>query len=112
MHEALSMVLEEGLQARWQRHYKAYQSLRVGLEELGLKYLADQDCQLPTLSAVLTPAGYNEATGRKRLVNEFGIEIGAGLGEYKGKAWRIGLMGEGADQRHVDAVLVALKKIL
>jgi alanine-glyoxylate transaminase/serine-glyoxylate transaminase/serine-pyruvate transaminase len=112
LHEALSMVLEEGLQARWQRHFQAYQLLRVGLEGLGLKYLADPEHQLPTLSAVLTPAGYDEAIGRKRLVNEFGIEIGAGLGEYKGKAWRIGLMGEGADQRHVSAVLDALKKVL
>jgi alanine-glyoxylate transaminase/serine-glyoxylate transaminase/serine-pyruvate transaminase len=112
MHEALSMVLEEGLATRWQRHTNAYKSLRVGLEALGLKYIADPAHQSPTLSAVLTPAGYDEATGRKRLVNEFGIEIGAGLGEFKGKAWRIGLMGEGADQRHVDAVLSALKKVL
>ena len=112
MHEALSMVLEEGLPARWQRHYNAYLSLRAGLEGLGLKYIADAEHQSPTLSAVLTPAGYDEAIGRKRLVNEFGIEIGAGLGEFKGKAWRIGLMGEGADQRHVDTVLSALKKIL
>jgi alanine-glyoxylate transaminase/serine-glyoxylate transaminase/serine-pyruvate transaminase len=112
LHEALSIVLEEGLQPRWQRHMRAYQSLRAGLEGLGLKYLADPACQSPTLSAVLTPDGYDEAVGRKRLVDEFGIEIGAGLGGYKGKAWRIGLMGEGANQRHVDAVLSAIKQVL
>ncbi len=112
LHEALRIVLEEGLAARWRRHQQAYQALHAGLDGLGLKYLADPACQLPTLNAVLTPAGYDEATGRKRLVNDFGIEIGAGLGEYRGKAWRIGLMGEGADQRHVDALLGALKQIL
>jgi alanine-glyoxylate transaminase/serine-glyoxylate transaminase/serine-pyruvate transaminase len=112
LHEALSIVLEEGLQPRWQRHLNAHRALKTGLEALGLKYLADPAHQLPTLNAVATPPGVDEAAGRKRLVNEFGIEIGAGLGEFKGKAWRIGLMGEGADQRHVDAVLTALKAIL
>lgn len=112
LHEALSIVLEEGLQARWQRHLNAHQALKAGLESLGLKYLADPAHLLPTLNAVATPPGVDEAAGRKRLVNEFSIEIGAGLGEFKGKAWRIGLMGEGADRRHVDAVLAALKTIL
>jgi alanine-glyoxylate transaminase / serine-glyoxylate transaminase / serine-pyruvate transaminase len=112
MHEALSIVLEEGLQARWQRHYATHLVLKTGLEKLGLKYLANPDHLLPTLNAVATPPGMDEAGGRKRLLNEFAIEIGAGLGEFRGKAWRIGLMGEGADQRHVDAVLTALKAIL
>jgi alanine-glyoxylate transaminase / serine-glyoxylate transaminase / serine-pyruvate transaminase len=112
MHEALCIVLEEGLPARWQRHMNAHRALKTGLESLGLKYVADPAHQLPTLNAVLTPPGVDEAAGRKRLINEFGIEVGAGLGEFKGKAWRIGLMGEGADQRHVDAILTALKSIL
>ena len=112
LHEALNIVLEEGLAARWQRHKAAHLSLKPGLEKLQLQYLAAPECIAPTLNAVATPSGYDEAQGRKRLINDFSIEIGAGLGEFRGKAWRIGLMGEGADQRHVDAVLNALSQIL
>jgi alanine-glyoxylate transaminase / serine-glyoxylate transaminase / serine-pyruvate transaminase len=112
LHEALSLVLEEGLPARWQRHLDAHKALKGGLEALGLKYIADPAHLLPSLNAVATPPGCDEMAARKRLLNEFGIEIGAGLGEFKGKAWRIGLMGEGADQRHVDAILSALRAIL
>jgi alanine-glyoxylate transaminase/serine-glyoxylate transaminase/serine-pyruvate transaminase len=112
MHEALCMVLEEGLPARWQRHLHSHRALKAGLEKLGLSYIADPAHLLPTLNAVATPAGIDEAALRKRLVNEYGIEIGAGLGEFKGKAWRIGLMGEGADERHVNAILSALQGLL
>jgi len=97
---------------RWRRHLQAHHALKAGLEALGLKYLADPAHLLPSLNAVLTPAVADDVAIRRRLINDYGIEIGAGLGEFKGKAWRIGLMGEGADQRHVDAILSALKAIL
>ncbi len=112
LHEALRMVLEEGLPARWQRHLDAHLALKTGLEGFGLSYIADPAHQLPTLNAVRTPPGVEEAKARKRLIDEYSIEIGAGLGEFKGKAWRIGLMGEGADRKHVEAVLNALRSIL
>jgi alanine-glyoxylate transaminase/serine-glyoxylate transaminase/serine-pyruvate transaminase len=112
LHEALRIVLEEGLEARWARHVRVHRKLKAGLEAMGLKYLADPKHQLPMLNAVASPAGVEESIVRKRLLEEFGIEIGGGLGAFKGKAWRIGLMGESATDRHVDAVLSALAKVL
>jgi len=112
LHEALRIVLEEGLEARWARHLRVHRALKAGLEALGLRYLADPAHQLPMLNAVAAPEGVEEAVVRKRLLDEYSIEIGAGLGEFKGKAWRIGLMGESATDRHVEAVLGALKAVL
>jgi len=112
LHEALRIVLEEGLQACWQRHQKYHLALKAGLEELGLTYLANPDHLLPMLNAVAVPQGLDDAEVRNRLSNEYGISVGGGLGEFKGKAWRIGLMGQSASQRHVDALLSSLKTIL
>lgn len=112
LHEALRIVLEEGLEARWQRHMNQHVALKTGLEKLGLSYLADPDHQLPMLNAVATPDGIEEAVIRKQLLKDYGIEIGGGLGAYKGKAWRIGLMGESATTRHVEALLAALTELL
>ncbi len=112
LHEALRIVLEEGLAARWQRHHEMHYQLKAGLEGLGFSYLADPRHQLPMLNAVALPAGLDEAAGRKRLLGEFGIEVGAGLGAYKGKAWRIGLMGESATQRHVRGLLAGLRQMV
>jgi alanine-glyoxylate transaminase/serine-glyoxylate transaminase/serine-pyruvate transaminase len=112
LHEALCIVLEEGLEAGWQRHLECHLALKAGLEEMGLTYLADPDHLLPMLNAVTVPEGVDDAEVRNRLVNEYGISIGGGLGEYKGKAWRIGLMGQSAAQRHVAMLLSALKTIL
>jgi alanine-glyoxylate transaminase/serine-glyoxylate transaminase/serine-pyruvate transaminase len=112
LHEALRIVLEEGLEARWQRHALHHRALKAGLEAIGIRYLADPDHQLPMLNAVSAPEGVDEAEARKRLLNDFGIEIGAGLGQFKGKAWRIGLMGESAAERHVTSVLKALETVL
>jgi alanine-glyoxylate transaminase/serine-glyoxylate transaminase/serine-pyruvate transaminase len=112
LHEALRMVLEEGLPARWERHQAAHRALKAGLAGLGLSYIADPAHQLPTLNAVRAPEGVDEARVRRRLLDDYSIEIGAGLGAFKGKAWRIGLMGEGAEQGHVEAVLDALRAIL
>jgi len=112
LHEALRIVLEEGLEARWARHDLHHRALKAGLEALDISYLADPEHQLPMLNAVTVPEGVDEAAVRRRLVEEFSIEIGAGLGEFKGRAWRIGLMGESATRRHVEALLSALERIL
>jgi len=94
-----------GLRAR---HSRVHASLRSGLPRMGIGYLADPDHQLPMLNAVASPEGVDEAGVRQRLLEKHSIEIGGGLGEFKGKAWRIGLMGESATDRHVGAVLSAL----
>ena len=112
LHEALKIVLEEGLEARWERHKTQHLALKAGLEALGLSYLADPSHQLPMLNAVAAPEGVEEGAVRKRLLEEYAIEIGAGLGAFKGKAWRIGLMGASATERHVRKILDALEAIL
>jgi alanine-glyoxylate transaminase/serine-glyoxylate transaminase/serine-pyruvate transaminase len=112
LHEALRIVLEEGLQASWQRHLECHLALKAGLEEMGLAYLADPDHLLPMLNAVAVPEGVDDAKVRGRLSNDYGISVGGGLGEFKGRAWRFGLMGQSATQRHVDTLLSALKTIL
>lgn len=110
LHEALTIVMEEGLENRIARHAQMHQRLRTGLEAMGLKYIPKQS--LHTLNCVRLPAGADDATVRRRLLNEYGIEIGSGLGPMAGKAWRIGLMGHGATLRNVDLVLTALREIL
>jgi alanine-glyoxylate transaminase/serine-glyoxylate transaminase/serine-pyruvate transaminase len=110
LHEALTIVLEEGLAARIARHAAMHQRLRAGLEKLGLGYVPKRS--LHTLNCIQIPAGADDATVRRRLLEEYGIEIGSGLGPMAGKAWRIGLMGHGATVRNVDLVLAALTEIL
>ncbi len=112
LHEALRIVLEEGLPARWQRHAAAHDTLKKGLESLGLSYLADPAHQLPMLNAVAAPEGVAEAEVRTALLEDYSIEIGGGLGDFKGKAWRIGLMGESATKRHVTALLEGFSALL
>ena len=112
LHEALRIVLEEGLEARWQRHASVHQRLKAALAKMGISYLADPDHQLPMLNAVTVPQGADDPAVRKRLLDEYDIEIGGGLGAFKGKAWRIGLMGQSATPEHVDALVGALKTIL
>ena len=110
LHEALTIVLEEGLDARIARHATMHQRLRTGLEKLGLGYVPKRS--LHSLNCIHVPAGADDAGVRRRLLEEYGIEIGAGLGPMAGKAWRIGLMGHGAAVRNVDLVLAALGTIL
>jgi alanine-glyoxylate transaminase/serine-glyoxylate transaminase/serine-pyruvate transaminase len=112
LHEALRIVLEEGLDERWERHARCHLELKGELEKMGIRYLADPDHQLPMLNAVAAPEDVDEGVVRKRLLEEYGIEIGGGLGEFKGKAWRIGLMGESATEGHVRALISGLKVIL
>lgn len=112
LREGLRIVHEEGLETRYERHRKNHRSLKAGLEALGLVYIADPAVQLPQLNAVKIPPGVDDVACRKTLLNEFGIEIGGGLGEFKGKAWRIGLMGYNARPGAVVQVLSALGHVL
>jgi alanine-glyoxylate transaminase/serine-glyoxylate transaminase/serine-pyruvate transaminase len=112
LREGLRILLEEGLPARWERHRKNHLALKAGLTALGLTYTAAEGHQLPQLNAVRIPAGVDDLAVRKRLLTEFGIEIGSGLGEFKGKAWRIGLMGYNSRPGNVLLVLAALEQCL
>jgi alanine-glyoxylate transaminase/serine-glyoxylate transaminase/serine-pyruvate transaminase len=112
LHEALRLVLQEGLEKRWERHRQNHLLLKQGLAELGLEIVSQAGHQLWQLNAVGVPAGVEEALVRKQLLADYSIEIGAGLGPLKGKIWRIGLMGETSKKENVELVLGALKKIL
>jgi alanine-glyoxylate transaminase/serine-glyoxylate transaminase/serine-pyruvate transaminase len=112
LREGLRILLEEGLASRWERHRKNHLALKAGLTALGLTYTAVEGHQLPQLNAVRIPADVDDLAVRKRLLNEFGIEIGSGLGEFKGKAWRIGLMGYNSRPANVLLVLAALEQCL
>lgn len=112
IREGLRLVLEEGLDARLARHVRNHLALKAGLEALGLQYTAAAHCRLPQLNAVRIPEGVDDLACRKRLLAEFGIEIGGGLGDFKGKAWRIGLMGQNSRPNCVFQVLAALEQVL
>jgi alanine-glyoxylate transaminase/serine-glyoxylate transaminase/serine-pyruvate transaminase len=112
LREGLRIVLEEGLEVRWARHQKNHLALKAGLLALGLKYTAAEGNQLPQLNAVRLPDGVDDLAGRKALLTNFGIEIGGGLGDLKGKAWRIGLMGYNSQPKNVLLVLAALEQTL
>ena len=110
LHEALLAVVEEGLEARVARHRRNHLALRAGLEAMGIAYIPQ--ASLASLNAVRVPHGIDDARVRGRLLNELGIEIGGGLGPFKGKAWRIGLMGDSSTRRNVTLLLGALETIL
>jgi alanine-glyoxylate transaminase/serine-glyoxylate transaminase/serine-pyruvate transaminase len=112
IREGLRLLLEEGLQARWDRHFRNHRALKAGLLAMGLEYSAVEGHQLPQLNAVKVPAGVDDLTVRKMLLSDFGIEIGGGLGEFKGKVWRIGLMGHNSRPKCVLLALAALEQCL
>lgn len=112
LHEALGLVLEEGLPARFERHRALHEALRDGLARLGIDYVSPPEHRLPMLNAVRVPAGVDDAATRRRLLDEYGIEIGGGLGAFRGQAWRIGLMGDTATRRNVALLLAALADII
>jgi len=112
LREGLLLLHEEGLESRWARHWRNHLALKAGLTALGLSCTAAEGHQLPQLNAVRIPAGVDDAAVRKRLLTEFGIEIGGGLGEFKGKAWRIGLMGYNSRPSVVLLFLAALEQCL
>jgi len=113
LREALRVVVEEGLEARWDRHLQNQLALIAGVEAMGLQLLVENPAErLPTVTAVKIPQGIDDATVRNQLLEEFNIEIAGGLGPLKNKIWRIGLMGFSSQRTHVLLLLAALEKVL
>ena len=112
LHEALAMLQEEGLENSWARHRHQHLALRSGIEAMGLALLVHESARLPQLNAIVVPEGVDEAVLRSRLLNEYNLEIGAGLGSLAGKIVRIGLMGYGANMKNVMYCLEALEAVL
>ena len=112
LREALRVVLEEGLDVRYKRHVHNARALLAGAKAIGLQPAAEEGYRAPMLTTLRIPDGIDDATIRTRLIADYGIEIGAGLGVFAGKAWRIGLMGESSNERNVMLVLSALEKLL
>jgi len=112
LHEALVLLQEEGLEHSWARHHHHYLALKAGLEAMGLRFVVQEAAQLPQLNAVYVPEGVNEAGVRKALLDEFNLEIGAGLGPLAGKIWRFGLMGYSCKSENVMLCLSALGSVL
>jgi len=112
LREALRIIAEEGLKARFARHQMNHKALVAGVEAMGLSMLVPAAERLPMLNAVRIPDGADDMKVRKRLLSEFGIEIGGGLGEFAGKIWRVGLMGHASRRRNVFLFLSALETVL
>ncbi len=112
LHAALRLVLEEGLENRWRRHKQNHLALKSALGAIGLELASQEGHQLWQLNAVRVPQGVDEADVRKRLLNDFNIEVGAGLGPLKGKIWRVGLMGETSSRENVRIFLSAFCQVL
>ncbi len=112
LREALRVVIEEGVSARYQRHERNAKALIAGAEAIGLKPAASANHRAPMLTTLLIPDGIDDAAIRKRLIQDYGIEIGGGLGIFAGKAWRVGLMGDAANEQNVLLVLNAIETLL
>lgn len=112
LHEALLMLQEEGLEAAWERHRRNHLTLREGLEALDLEFVVPEAERSPQLNLVQVPEGVDDAQVRGRLLEEYGLEIGAGLGPLAGKVWRIGLMGQSARSENVELCVDVLGRVL
>lgn len=112
LHEALLMLREEGLQSAWDRHQQNHLALKAGLEAMGLNFIVKEADRLPQLNAVTIPAGVEDAVVRSRLLNQYNLEIGAGLGALAGKVWRIGLMGHSSRAENILLCVAALESVL
>ena len=112
LHESLVILEEEGLENSWSRHQRNHNILKAGLEAMGLELIVNESHRLPQLNAVSIPSGVDEAAVRKRLLDDFNLEIGAGLGALAGKIWRIGLMGHASNPKNVLFCLAALDTVL
>ncbi|HEY9852839.1 MAG TPA: alanine--glyoxylate aminotransferase family protein [Leptolyngbyaceae cyanobacterium] len=112
LREALRLIAEEGVENCWQRHQKNVEYLWQGLEDLGLSLHVAKEFRLPTLTTVRIPDGVDGKAISQKLLNEYGIEIGGGLGELAGKVWRVGLMGFNSRPENVDRLLAAMKEVL
>ncbi len=112
LHESLVMLQQEGIENSWARHAQNHQILKAGLEAMGLSFVVDEADRLPQLNSVSIPEGVDDAAVRSRLLNEFNLEIGAGLGALAGKVWRIGLMGFSSRAENILLCVSALEAIL
>ncbi len=112
LHESLRILEEEGLENAWARHRKMHLALKAGLEAMGLSFIVDEAHRLPQLNAVSIPEGVDDANVRGRLLNEYNLEIGAGLGALAGKVWRVGLMGHSARAENVLLCVGTLEAVL
>jgi len=112
LHEALVILQDERLENAWARHHKHHLALRAGLESMGLTFVVDEANRLPQLNAITIPEGVDDAAVRSALLNDYSLEIGAGLGVMAGKVWRIGLMGHACSTRNVLLCLAALEDVL
>lgn len=112
LHEALVILAEEGLENSWARHARNHRALRAGFEAMGLMFLVPEEERLPQLNAVRIPDGVDEAAIRQRLLTEYNLEIGAGLGALAGKVWRVGLMGYASNIKNILFCLTAIETVL
>ena len=112
LHEALVILQEEGIENAWARHRRHHEALRAGIEAMGLSFVVKPEARLPQLNAIRVPEGVDEAAVRARLLDDYSLEIGAGLGAMAGKIWRIGLMGCAANRKNVLCCLGALDAVL
>ena len=112
LHEALVILQEEGIENSWARHRTNHNALKAGFEAMGLSFVVPEDERLPQLNAVSIPEGVDEAAVRATLLNDYNLEIGAGLGAMAGKIWRVGLMGFASNKTNVLFCLGALDAVL
>jgi alanine-glyoxylate transaminase/serine-glyoxylate transaminase/serine-pyruvate transaminase len=112
LHEALRIVLEEGLNAAWQRHKRVHDAFIREMRKLEIEPAVAESIRAPMINAIKIPEGADDAKVRQRLYDEFDIEIGAGLGPLKGKIWRVGLMGHGAREENIELLAKALKALI
>ncbi|TMI70931.1 MAG: alanine--glyoxylate aminotransferase family protein [Bacillati bacterium ANGP1] len=112
LHEALRLIVDEGLEARWTRHQRTGDALKAGLEAMGIQLFGDPKHRLPMITAMMLPDGVPDEEGRARLLEEFGVEVATSFGPLRGRIWRIGTMGYNAELRTVLTVLTALEHVL
>jgi alanine-glyoxylate transaminase/serine-glyoxylate transaminase/serine-pyruvate transaminase len=112
LREALRIIAEEGLEQRFARHRLNHRALVAGIEAMGLQMLVAEPERLPMLNAICIPEGVDDLKVRRALLNDFGIEIGGGLGDLQGKIWRVGLMGHSSNRKNVLLFLTALETAL
>jgi alanine-glyoxylate transaminase/serine-glyoxylate transaminase/serine-pyruvate transaminase len=112
LNQSLRILKNEGLENSWKRHYQNHLKLKEALGQFGLEFVVDEKHRLPQLNAVRVPSGVDEAAVRRRLLDDYNIEIGAGLGEMAGKIWRIGLMGYSSNPQNIEKLTSALRKLL
>lgn len=112
LYESLRLVLDEGLENRWARHKEVHKYLAAKLEPMGFRFLVDERYRLPNLNTMFLPEGVDEAKLRTDLLQKYNIEVGGGLGDFAGKLWRIGIMGESCTHNHVNMLAGALEELL